>query len=100
MKYSFRHLLFTGTLVGLGTGLPSWIWMMPPVMAQIVVTLILLKLEFFLLDFLDLLVLHLFFLENLVCLFMILGIMLVLSFSVFLFLNLVSKSVKRCFTCW
>ena len=38
-------LLVTGTLVGLGAGLPSWIWMMPPVMAQIVATRILLRRE-------------------------------------------------------
>ena len=59
-------LLVTGTLVGLGAGLPSWIWMMPPVMAQIIATLILLRREGFLLVFLDFLVLRLFFLENLV----------------------------------
>ena len=88
------------TLVELGAGLPSWIWMMPPVMAQIVETLILLRHEDFLLDFLDFLFLRLFFLENLVLLLMVLGIMLVLSFLVFLFLNLISKSVKKWFTCW
>ena len=81
-----------GILVGVAAGLPSWIWMMPPVMAQIVATRILRRLEFFfLLNFLDL---HLFFLENLFCLLMVLGIMLVLSFLVFLFLNLISKASK------
>ena len=74
--------------------------MMPPVMAQIVATLILLRRENFVLDFLDFLFLRLFFLEHLVLLLMVLGIVLVLSFLVFLFLNLISKSVKRWFTCW
>ena len=76
--------------------------MMPPVMAQIVATLILLRREDFVLDFLDFLFLRLFFLEHLVLLLMVLGIVLVLSFFklVFLFLNLISKSVKRWFTCW
>ena len=74
--------------------------MMPPVMAQIVATLILLRREDFVLDFLDFLFLRLFFLEHLVLLLMVLGIVLVLSFLVFLFLNLISKSVKRWFTCW
>ena len=50
------------------------------------------RLEFFLLEFLFL---RLFFLENLVCLLMVLGIMLVLSFLVFLFLSLISKSIKN-----
>ena len=74
--------------------------MMPPVMAQIVATLILLRRDGFVLDFLDFLFLRLYFLEHLVLLLMVLGIVLVLSFLVFLFLNLISKSVKRWFTCW
>ena len=74
--------------------------MMPPVMAQIVATLILLRRDDFVLDFLDFLFLRLYFLEHLVLLLMVLGIVLVLSFLVFLFLNLISKSVKRWFTCW
>ena len=74
--------------------------MMPPVMAQIVATLILLRCDGFVLDFLDFLFLHLYFLEHLVLLLMVLGIVLVLSFLVFLFLNLISKSVKKWFTCW
>ena len=59
--------------------------MMPPVMAQIVATLILLRREDFVLDFLDFLdflFLHLVFLEHLVLLLMVLGIMLVLSFFI------------------
>ena len=47
-------LLVIGTLAGVAAGLPSWIWMMPPVMAQMVVTQISKRIEFlFLLDFLD-----------------------------------------------
>ena len=68
--------------------------MMPPVMAQIVATLILLRRDGFVLDFLDFLLLRLYFLEHLVLLLMVLGIVLVLSFLVFLFLNLIGSNSK------
>ena len=86
-----------GILVGVAAGLPSWIWMMPPVMAQIVATQIFRTFEHFLLGFFGL---HLFLLESLFQVFMVLGIVLVLSFLVLLFLDLISKSSKRWFTCW